>query len=532
MFRSAQRATLIMAFSAGLALAAGAGLKAAVAADLKIGLASEPSSIDPHYHNLGPNNAALSHIFESLIDFDAEQRLIPTLATSWKVLNPTTWEIKLRAGVKWHDGSPFTADDVVFTFDRAPNVPNSPSGFGLYIKGKTVKKIDDLTLHITTPQPYPLMPNDISTVMIISKKNATGATTADFNSGKATIGTGPYKFVDYVPGDRISLAGNDAHWGGKPKWDKVVLKPIKSAPSRVAALLAGDVDVIEQVPTVDVAKLKSDQRVVLSSGISNRVVYLHMDHFRDASPFIAGPNGEAIKNPIKDVRVRRALSKAINRTAIVERVMEGIAIPAGQLLPKSFFGVSTLLKPEPFDAQGAKALLAEAGFKDGFRITLHGPNGRYINDAKIAEAIGQMFTRVGVTTKVETMTPSVFFRRASAGGPNKEPEFSLILVAWGSGTGEASSPLKSLLATYDKTKGFGTANRGRYSNPALDKVIEEALAEVDDPKRAALLAKATEIAIGDLGIIPLHYQVNTWGSRKGLTYTPRTDEGTIAMEVK
>ncbi len=520
---------------ASAVLLVGGGLLApatATAKDLTIALASEPSSVDPHYHNLGPNNAILTHIFERLLDFDAEQKLVPRLATSWKVINPTTWEFKLRPGVKWHDGSPFTADDVVFTFERAPTVPNSPSGFGLYTKGKTVKKVDDLTVHITTETPYPLMPNDVATVLIISKKVAGSASTADFNSGKAAVGTGPYTFTEYVPGDRFVFSRNDAYWGPKEKWDRVVLKPIKSGPSRVAALLAGDVDVIEQVPTVDIDKLKKDDRVTLTSGISNRVIYLHMDHFRDDSPFVKGANGEKIKNPLKDVRVRRAISKAINRKAIVDRVMEGVAIPAGQLLPSTFFGVSKNLKPEPFDPAGAKKLLTEAGFKDGFQLTLHGPNDRYINDTKIAEAIGQMLTRAGIKTSVETMTRAVYFKRASAGGPDKTPEFSFILVGWGSGTGEASSALKALLATYDKSKGLGAANRGRYSNPEVDKLIEAALAEVDDPKRAALLGKATDVAIGDLGIIPLHYQVNTWGARKGMSFTPRTDERTFAMEVK
>jgi peptide/nickel transport system substrate-binding protein len=231
------------------------------------------------------------------------------------------------------------------------------------------------------------------------------------------------------------------------------------------------------------------------------------------------------------VLFRSAISKAINRPAIVEKVMEGIAIPAGQLLPEGFFGVSPNLKPEPYDPEGAKILLADAGWGGGFGLTIHGPNDRYINDAKIAQAIGQMLTRVGIQTKVETMPKSVYFRRASRGGPNKTPEFSFVLVGWGAGTGEASSPLKSLLHTYDKERGFGASNRGRYSNAKLDKMVEDALATVDDITREKLLQKATEIAIDDLGIIPLHYQVNTWATRPGLAYIPRTDESTVIMNL-
>lgn len=500
----------------------------AIAGQLVIGLGSEPSSIDPHYHNLGPNNQLARHIFESMVHADENQRLGPGLAVSWKPISDTTWEFKLRQGVTFHDGSPFTADDVLFTFERAPKVEASPSSFALYTKGKTLKKIDDFTIHIITEKPYPLMPNDVSTIYIISKKNGMGAKTGDYNSGKATIGTGAYKFVEWIPGDKLTIEKNPGYWGKKAQFDRVVFKPIKSDPTRVAALLAGDVDMIDNVPTADIPQLKKSPEVVLSQGVSNRVIYLHLDQFRDDSPFITNTGG---KNPLKDQRVRKAISLAINRPAIVERVMEGVAIPAGQLLPETFFGVSPKLKPDTYNPEAAKKLLAEAGYADGFGLTLHGPNDRYINDAKICQAIGQMLSRVGIDTQVETMPKSVYFRKASRGGPNKSPAFSFILVGWGSGTGEASSPLKSLLHTYDKSRGFGASNRGRYSNAEVDKLIEQALATVDDGKREVLLQQATEIAIQDLGIIPLHYQVNTWATRKGLAYTPRTDEYTMVKSV-
>ncbi len=520
--------TILMAIAAaGLALAAPLS---ASADELKMALSAEPSAMDPHFHNLTPNNALTSHVFERLVQFDEKQSLIPGLATSWKTIDDNTWEFKLRTGVKWHDGSPFTADDVIFSMERAPNVENSPGSFALYVRGKTFTKVDDHTIRVTTKSPYPLMPNDMATIAIISKKAATGAKTDDFNSGKAAIGTGPFKFSEFVKGDRYVLVRNDDYWGNKSKWSKVTIRPIKTGPARVAALLAGDVDVIEEVPTTDITRLKGDSKVSLSQGLSNRVIFFHMDQWRDETPFITANDGSKIKNPLKDVRVRRALSKAINRPAIVDRLMEKAAVPASQFLADGFFGTSKKLKPEAFDVDGAKKLLSEAGFPKGFKMTLHGPNGRYINDARMAEAVAQMFTRVGVETKVETMPPAVVVNRASAGADGK-PEFSFILVGWGSGTGEVSSPLKSLVATFDKTKGMGTANRGRYSNPELDKVIDQALATVDDAKRGELLAKASEMAMEDVGIIVSHYQLNTWATRKGLSYTPRTDEYTIATSV-
>lgn len=499
---------------------------------LRMAVGVEPSAIDPHYHNLGPNSQMARHVFGSLVAQDDKQRLIPDLALSWKAIDDVTWEFKLRPNVKWHDGTPFTAEDVAASFKRAPNVPNSPSSYGIYLRQVTeTKVIDPLTVHVKAKTVFPLMANYLSSIFIVKKEMAEKATTEDYNTGKAAIGTGPYKFVEWVPGDRIVYERFDGYFGDKQPWTKVTVKPITNNSSRVAALLAGDVDFIDQVPTADIENLKKNDKVSLSQGVSNRVIYLHLDHFRDTSPFIKGADGQPLaKNPLRDLRVRQALSLAINRPAIVERVMSGVAIPAGQLLPEGFYGVSPKLKPDPYDPNRAKKLLAEAGFPNGFQLTAHGPNGRYINDAKILQAVAQFWTRIGVKTEVDVIAPNVFFTRASQGA-NGQPEFSLILVGWGSGTGEASSPLSSLLATFDKAKGRGASNRGRYSNPEMDKLLDQALMTNDDDAREKLLIKATEVSVGDLGIIPLHYQVNTWATKKGLRYIPRTDENTNALGV-
>lgn len=499
-----------------------------LADSITIGINSEATSIDPHFHNLTPNNQIARQIFNGLIDQGPNQELIPGLAESWGPIDDLTWEFKLRKGVKFHDGSDFNADDVLCTFERAPTVPNSPASFALYIRGKTAVKIDDYTVHFKTEKPYPLMANDVSTVNIVSDTAGCNATTEDYNKGKAAIGTGPYKFVEYVPADRIVLARNDQYWGSKPDFEKVTIKPIKSAPARVAALLAGDVDMIDSVPTTDLARLKEDQSLAITEGVSNRVIYLHTDQFRENSPYITGNDDKPIKNPFLDQRVRLAISKAINRQAIVERVMEGQAIPAGQVLPAGFFGTSEKLKPMDYDPKGAKALLAEAGYPDGWKMTIHGPNDRYINDARVLEAVAQMLNRIGIKAQVETLPRSVFFKRASAGGKDGQPEFSLYLAGWGAGSGEASSPLRSLIHTYDKSIGMGTANRGRHSNPEIDKLVQKALVTVDDKARAAVLAQATEMAIETAAIIPLHYQVNAWATKKGIGYQARTDEFTMA----
>jgi peptide/nickel transport system substrate-binding protein len=508
--------------AAALALASPAS-----AQELKIALAAEPTSIDPLYHTLNPNNQVARHIFDRLVHQDARQRLVPGLALSWKPIGDAVWEFKLRPGVSFHDGAPLTAEDIIFSIDRADKVPNSPASFAIYTKAvKGIDVIDPLTLHIKTGTPYPLLPNDLSTIAIQEKRAVEGKGTEDFNKGTAAIGTGPYKFVEWVPGNRLVLERNDAYWGPKPDWAKVIMRPIPNNATRVAALLAGDVDFIENVPTADLARLKQNPAVRVVETVSNRVIYLHLDSNRDQSPFVLDNDGKPLaKNPLKDRRVRLAISKAINRQAIVDRVMEGAAIPAGQLLPDGFFGVSPNLKPLAYDPEGAKQLLAEAGYSDGFRLTLHSPNDRYVNDEKVAQAVAQMLSRVGIKTDVQAMPQAVYFTRAS------KLEFSVMLLGWGADTGEPSSPLKSLLATNNPAKGMGTANRGRYSNPKLDALLEQALATVDDEKRAGLLAQATEAGIEDVGIIPLHYEVTLWGMRSDLTFEGNTNQYTQAFDV-
>jgi peptide/nickel transport system substrate-binding protein len=505
------------------ALAAGA----VAAADLTIGIGADVTAIDPHYHNLTPNSNVAAHIFDYLVLRDERQKPIPGLAESWRTVDPTTWEFKLRKGVRFHDGSDFTAADVVASIERVPLVPNSPSPFTVYTKQiKEIVVVDPYTIRFKTATPYPLMPTDMTQVAMISKR-AAKASTEDFNNGKAAIGTGPYKLVHYAKGDRIELARNDSYWGGKTPWEKVTLRLLPNDASRVAALLAGDVQAIEYVPTSDVARIRSDKQLNVYKVIADRLIFLHMDSDREVSPYVTDKEGKPLAtNPLRDTRVRKAISKAINRAAIVDKVMEGEAVPAGQLLAEGMFGTTKNLKVEPYDPEGAKKLLAEAGYPNGFGLTIHAPNNRYVNDAKIAQAVAQMLARVGIATRVEAMPSATFFPQAT------ELKFSFMLVGWSSGTGEASSPLKALVTAYNRDKGFGTANRGRYSNPKVDALVEEALTTVDDPKREALLQRATEIAVNDTGVVPLHFQVNLWATRNGITYLPRTDENTLAHKFR
>ena len=516
--RSVLSISLLSAFVMGASLAN--------AEPLVIGIAAEPSSIDPHYHNLGPNNSLVRQVYEPLVSQGPSQELKPGLATSWKPLDDTTWEFKLRENAKFADGKPVTVDDVIATMKRVPNVPKSPASFNQFINGMTFEKVDDKTLRVKTAKPAPLVPTFLSVVSIVSKDCAENMTTADFNAGKCQGGSGPYQFTDFKPGDRTVMKLNPNYDGTKPQWDEVTFRYLTSSPTRVAALLSGDVDVIDTVPPTDIAKLKSDPKVNMADTLSNRVIYLHMDQFRENSPFITAKDGSQIKNPLMNKQVREALSMAINRQAIVDRIMDGAAQPAGQMLAENFFGTSPNLKPTKYDLKAAKAKLAEAGYPNGFKLKMHGPSGRYTNDTQIIEAIAQMFTRLGIETEIETMPPSNFFSRASRGA-NGQPEFSMIMAGWGSGTGETSSSMRSLLGTHDKSKGFGAANRGRYSNPEMDAKLRQALATVDEKKRAQLLAETSEIAFGDYAIIPIHFQRNVWASKKGLNVEARADEYTL-----
>ena len=509
-------------------LAAVCGLSvsgAASGADLVFGVGNPPSSLDPHYANLNPNVQIAKHIWNTLVDFDEKFQLKPSLAESWKPIDDTTWEFKLRKGVKFHDGSDFTADDVIFTFARVPKV-QSPSPMTGMIGDKVFKKIDDYTVHVTTKEPYPLAPNDMTRIVIISSELGENVSTGDFNSGKAAIGTGPFKFVDWKQGDNLLLEANPNYWGGKPKWDRVTVKPISSGPSRVSALLSGDVDIIDFVPPADVAKLRTDNRYTLHQTPGARTIYIHLDSNRDISPQVRDNEGKPLfPNPLRNWEVRKALSMAIDRKAIAERLMDGLAVPAGQMIPEGGFGFNPDVKPEKHDPDEAKKLLAKVGLPSGFQITIHGPNDRYINDGKIAETVAQMWTRIGVKTQVDTMPGSAFFGRAT------KLEFSAIVVGYQTDSGEMSAAIREQFHTFNREKGYGVLNRGRYSNERVDQILASALKTVDDGKRAILLKEGAEIAANDVALLPIHYEVNTWASRKGLTYKARTDAQTLLYDV-
>jgi len=500
----------------------------AQAADFKLAMSTAPTSMDPHFYLAYANYNVAQHMFDTLTMRDADSRVIPGLAESWKQVNDLTWEFRLRKGVKFHDGSELTTEDVVWSLDRPATIQNSPGKYDVYTKSIVGKKvIDKYTIQLTTAQPYPLMLSDLAAIFIVEKKATQGLASDDFAQGKGMVGTGPYKFVSYARDDRVEMVRNNDYWGPRPPWEKVTIRFIPNPATRLAALLSGDVQAIENVPPPDLPKVRSDPKLSFFSKISHRVIYLFFDAKRDKSPYVTTRDGQPMdKNPLKDPRVRNAISMAINREGIKDRLMDGLAEPTNNLVPSTLFGYDPNLKTVKYDPEGARKLLAEAGYPNGFGLTLHTPNNRYINDEKIAETIAQNLTRIGVATKVVALPMATYSSKGI------KHEWSFGLSGWGAQTGEVSSPLRALLACEDNKKGFGTYNWGEYCNPKMDVVLEKALGTVDDNERSRLLQEATEIAVNDGGVVPIHMQVTTWATQKGIVYVPRTDERTLAMFFK
>ena len=521
------KATGLLRFFGPAVLAAWCVVMPAAAQDFKMAMSSPPTSMDPHFQNITTNANVIEHMFESLVKRDESGKFVPGLAESWSLVNNLTWEFKIRKGAKFSDGSPVTAEDVVYSLDRPATIKNSPSSFNVFTKAIINKKVMDAgTVRLTTGQPSPLLPSDLVSLIIVSKKATEGLSSDDFASGKGMVGSGPYKFVKFLRDDRIEMERSDTYNGPyKSPWATVTIRFISNASTRLAALLAGDVQAIENVPTPDIERVRKDPNLSLVTKTSERMVFLFAD-WRDKSPFVTDKSGAVLpKNPLKDVRVRRALSMAINRDAIRERVMEGLAEPTENLSIPGASGYNTAIKTQKFDAEGAKKLLAEAGYPNGFGLTVHGPNNRLVNDEKVAQTIAQMFTRVGIDSKVETMPMAVYAPRGA------KFEFSVALIAWG-GSNDLTSPLRALIACEDPTKGMGVVNWSKYCNPKVDEILFKALVTMDDPARSKILQEAASVISNEVALIPLYFQVSAWAVKKGIVYAGRGDERTYAYNFK
>jgi peptide/nickel transport system substrate-binding protein len=503
----------------GAALLLALGSFNASAQDLTYAISAPITSTDPHFQNATPNNAALGNIFEPLVILTGDGQLIPGLAESWTNVDDVTWEFKLRDAT-FHDGAPLTADDVIYSLER-PGKIESPAPFTTYTKAITgMEAVDDKTVRLKTASPYPLLPLDLSRVYIVRKAVAEANDTKAMNLGNGVIGTGPYEFVSFVPDEQLSLKRNDKYWGDAPTWENVQIRMISDDAARTTALLSGGVDAIENVPTPDIERMRHEDGINFASGKSQRFVFLFLDSGRDQPPGLLGNDGAPLsKNPFKDPRVREAVNLAIDRNAIAERVMMGLAYPSNNIVFDGGEGFIPGLENPPYDPEKAKSLLAEAGYPDGFRITIASPNNRMINDEKVVQAIAQMLTRVGIHTEVDAMPFSVIATRGQKG------EFGVSMMSWGSTT-EASTPIRQMIACKDPDKGWGAVNWGGYCNKDVDALLAKALATVDTTARTKILEDAVGILMKDVAIVPLYFQGSTWAAHKGIDITPRSDERT------
>ncbi|SFK77705.1 peptide/nickel transport system substrate-binding protein [Falsiroseomonas stagni DSM 19981] len=528
---------VVMAGLSALCLAAAP----AAAQTLRIAMAAEPTSADPQHYAAAPNSTLHDHVFESLVELDSRLKAGPSLATGWTRRDDRSWVFELREGVRFHNGAGFTAADVHFSFCRIVNNESElASSFSSTIR--RIARVETETPHrivITTREPEPLLPSDLSSVRIISAssvapravaydgaqgcgaKEGPWPTLAQFNDGGAAIGTGPFRLRSFGRGGVTELTRNEDYWGPRPHWAEVRLQPVTAAGPRLAGLLAGDHDVVEAPSTADIPRLRGNAAMRLAVAPTTRLIFLQLDQ-REAAPFV---NGGVGPNPLRDVRVRQALSLAIDRNAIVQRVMDGLAVPASQFLPDGMTGTIPGLPVLPFDPARARALLAEAGYPNGFTLTLHATNNRYVNDSRIAQALGQYFTRIGVRAEVDAMPSNVFFSRRA------RRDFSLPMGGWSASAEETLLFFRIWVASLDRDRGIGTSNYSGWSDPAFDADAIPALTTMDDAARGRLLQSASRRALDQMPVLPIHFESAVWAFRRGLRFEGRMDQTTLAQEI-
>ena len=490
------------------------------AATLKVGASSGVNSLDPHFHNETPTNSVNANIFDGLVNFDKDLNPYPALATSWEIVDDVTWTFTLRKDVQFHNGNAFTADDVVWSFNRAKT--SDKSGFKGSISAiKAVEKVDEHTVKIITNGPFPILLRKLTYLRIMDKESSEKLT--DEKLGLNPVGTGPYQLVKWTRGQSIVLKANPDYFLGSPNINKVEIRPLTNDSTRVAAILSNAVHLINRVPVRDVQRIKSKDQLQFFMVPGLRLIYLQMDQMRDNSPYIQGVDS----NPFLDVRVRKALYYGINEEAIVKHIMGGFAVPAGQYYPKAVNGHDPSVTRPGYNPEKAKALLAEAGYPDGFTVTLDSPNDRYINDEKIAQAVASSLAKIGITVKVNAIPKASFFPKAN------DANSSFNLIGWACSDGDGSAFLDGCVHSYDQDKGYGRYNGGRYANQAVDAVIEKSATVLDAEKRKKLLIEAMHLALlEDQNIIPLHYQVDLYAVNSKVDMEPRADNYLYFYDMK
>ena len=510
------------------ALLAGATLLAAIAhtsthaVTLRWAAQNDILTLDPHSQNHATTNAILQHSYEGLTRYNAKYEVEPALATKWTYISPTQVRFDLRKGVKFHDGSAFTADDVIFSFTRI----KQPAGtMGIYVTGiADIKKIDDHTVDFILAGPNPILLRNIGDFFIMSKVWAEKNKTTNVQDYKAkeenfasrnVNGTGGYKITGWTPDQRVTMTQNK-EWWDKPMGNvtEVIYTPIKSDSTRVAALLSGDVDMVTDMPTQDVARLRADPKLAILDGHEVRTIFIAMDQF---SPELKYSDVKG-KNPFKDKRVREALNLAVDREAIKRVTMRGLSIPAAIMVAPGVNGHTTdidqPLKPDP---EKAKRLLAEAGYPTGFEFQLNCPNNRYVNDEEICQNLVSMWARIGVKTRLATEGMATFIQKV------QNFDTSAYLLGWGVATYDAQYSLQSLVRT--RTAGAdGNFNFGRVSDAKIDQLVDAMKTETDVAKRNAMIREALLRTRDEYLYVPLHHQLRPWAMKKNVETIHSSDD--------
>lgn len=497
----------------------------ALATELKFAIATDVTSMDPQYANITGNVQVSRHMFESMTDLDPEGRLVPRLAESWRRVEPNVWLFKLRRNVKFQDGSALTAEDVVFALGRPATLTASPATLNGFLKDITkAEAVDALTVRLTTASPLAVLPNYLAMVPIVSKKLTQGLKPEDFETGRGMVGTGPYRFVKFLRSDRVELQRNEGYWGNASPFDKVTIRIMPNNPARTAALLSGEVDAIAAVPAADMARIKQNPGFTFYSKPLARHTFWVLNQYSEQLPGATDHGDKPLAtNPFKDVRVRRAFSKAIDREAIGSRVMEGLGVPTQNPVPSTMFGYNSALQPEKLDLDGAKKLMADAGLPNCFKFSLFARSDSHPTDSNHAQAVGQMLSRLGCKVAVEVLPTSVFFTRGN------KLELPMLLLASGVDGGDLGVMLEYLFSNPTNNP-FRKVNMQTYDSPQFWKPLREALASSDDLVRERKYREVTQVLRDEVGVIPTELMVGTWASRKGLLLTPRVDERTYAYE--
>ncbi|HNK07225.1 MAG TPA: ABC transporter substrate-binding protein [Giesbergeria sp.] len=518
----------LLTLAAAAALAAAPGVHAKT---FKWASQGEIATWDIHSQNNALQNGLHANVYESLVYYNSKTFAVePVLATFWKEISPTQVRFNLRKEVKFSDGTPFTADDAVFSLNRAMA---KTSNFSPYVQGiDKVVKVDSHTIDVILKGPNPVLLRQMTELRMMSKAWAEKNKSVDPKDMKAAdenfahrnaMGTGPYVLTSWQPDQRMVFKRNP-NWWGKMEGNvtEIVYTPIKSAATRIAALLSGEVDMVLDPTPQDLGRLRASADLKVIDGLENRTIFLGMDQFREELP---GSNVKG-KNPLKDVRVRKALYQAIDVDTISRNIMRGLGKPTGALVAPQVAGwTEGVAKRFPYDVEAAKKLLADAGYPSGFEVDFACPNNRYINDEAICQAVTAMWARVGVKAKLRTMPLVNYFPMI------QRYEASIYMLGWGVPTFDALYSLQSLVRTVGQG-GDGNYNVGRYSNERMDYLVDRVKVETDAPVRARMLTEALQLSNDTVSHIPLHDQVIPWAMKKNVELVHRADNRVDMLTVK